>query len=93
MRQDVSSSRPYGGEPREEHADAPSLEALLAIRVAGEVARELYESGCELRFSLVPDRERVSALLCDADGIVLSRLSPARVLELACGAPGQGVRP
>jgi hypothetical protein len=71
-------------------ADAPSPEALLAIRVAGEVARRLYESGQELRFSLVPDPERVSALLCDSDGLVLSRLTPLRVLEIAGGRPVHG---
>jgi hypothetical protein len=86
MHHDVSS-RPYGEEPRVEPADAPCAEALLAIQVAGEVARQLYEGGHELRFSLSPDRDRVSALLCDADGIVLSRLSPARVLEIAAGEP------
>jgi hypothetical protein len=71
-------------------ADAPSPEALFAIRVAGEVARRLYESGHELRFCLVPDPERVSALLCDSDGLVLSRLTPTRVLEIAGGRPAYG---
>jgi len=71
-------------------ADAPSPEALFAVRVAGEVARQLHESGHELRFSLAPDRRRVSALLCDSDGIVLSRLTPSRVLEIATGDPVRG---
>jgi hypothetical protein len=71
-------------------ADAPSSEALFAIRVAGEVARQLHASGRELRFSLVPDRGRVMALLCDADGLVLSRLTPSRVLEIATGEPVHG---
>jgi hypothetical protein len=75
---------------REELADAPSAEALFAIRVAGEVARQLYESGHELRFSLVPDRGRVAALLCDSDGLVLSRLTPSRVLDIATGQPVHG---
>jgi hypothetical protein len=71
-------------------ADAPTPEALFAIRVAGEVARQLYESGRELRFSLVPDPERVCALLCDSDGLVLSRLTPTGVLEIAGGRPAHG---
>jgi hypothetical protein len=71
-------------------ADAPSPEALLATRIAGEVARELYEEGQELRFCLVPDRERVRALLCDVDGLVLSRLTLSRVLDIAGGEPVRG---
>jgi hypothetical protein len=90
MHHDVSS-RPHGEEPRVEPADAPSAEALFAIRVAGEVARQLYEGGHELRFSLSPDPHRVCALLCDGDGIVLGRLTPARILELAAGEPLLGV--
>jgi len=35
-------------------ADAPSAEALFATRIAGEVARKLYEDGQELHFCLVP---------------------------------------
>ena len=71
-------------------AVAPSAEALLAPRVAGEVARQLYEEGQELRFCLVPDRERVLALLCDVDGLVLSRLTLSRVLDIAAGEPAHG---
>lgn len=71
-------------------ADAPSAEALFATRVAGEVARQLYEEGQELRFCLVPDRERVHALLCDVDGLVLSRLTLSRVLDIAAGEPARG---
>ena len=71
-------------------ADAPSAEALFATRIAGEVARELYASGLQVRFALIPDRERVSALLCDCDGVVVSRLTPARVLEIATGEPVPG---
>ena len=70
----------------------PSAEALFATRVAGEVARQLFESGQELRFSLVPDPERVSALLCDTEGFVLSRLTPSRVLDIATGASPEGGR-
>jgi hypothetical protein len=80
MHNDVSTST----------ADAPSPEALFATRIAGEVARQLYEEGQELRFCLVPDRERVHALLCDVDGLVLSRLTPSRVLEIAAGEPALG---
>ncbi|MEA2149018.1 MAG: hypothetical protein QOD69_848 [Solirubrobacteraceae bacterium] len=80
-----SSSSPRSGALRAELADAPSAEALLATRVAGQVARQLYETGQELRFSLIPDRERVVALLCDVDGLVLSRLTPSHVLEIATG--------
>ena len=85
MHNDVSSSRPGGEGSRAEPADTPSAEALFATRVAGEVARQLFESGHELRFSLIPDPDRVSALLCDVDGLVLTRLTPSRVLEIAAG--------
>jgi hypothetical protein len=91
MRTDASSSSQCD-RPRTEPAGAPSPEALFATRVAGEVARQLFESGQELRFSLSPDPERVSALLCDVDGLVLSQLSPSRVLEIATGASLGGDR-
>jgi hypothetical protein len=52
----------------------------------------MLASGQELRFSLAPDPERVSALLCDADGFVLSQLSPSRVLEIATGGSLGGDR-
>jgi hypothetical protein len=73
-----------------EPAGAPSAEALFAMRVAGEVARQLHESGRELRFSLTPSRSRVEVLLCDVDGVVLSRLSPSRALDIATGSPLTG---
>jgi hypothetical protein len=85
MRTDASSSTPCSGRSWIEPAGAPSPEAIFATRVAGEVARQMLASGQELRFSLAPDPERVSALLCDADGFVLSQLSPSRVLEIATG--------
>ncbi len=66
-----------------EPAGAPSAEALFAMRVAGEVARQLYESGRELRFVLSPSPARVEVLLCDVDGIVLSRMTPSRALAHA----------
>jgi hypothetical protein len=68
----------------------PPTEAMLALRVAGEVARQLHEAGRELRFSLAPSAARVEVLLCDVDGITLSRLSPSRALEIAMGAPVPG---
>ena len=57
------------------------------MRVAGEVARQLYESGRELRSRSRRHAARVEVLLCDVDGIVLSRLTPSRVLEIATGSP------
>jgi hypothetical protein len=93
MRTDASSSTPCRGRSWTEPAGAPSPEAIFATRVAGEVARKLLASGQELRFSLAPDPHRVSALLCDADGFVLSALSPSGVLEIATGASlGGGLR-
>jgi hypothetical protein len=85
MRTDDLSSTPWS-----DYAGAPSAEALLATRVAGEVARQLFESGQELRFTLAPNPTRVSALLCDTDGFVLSALSPSCVLDIATGASMQG---
>jgi hypothetical protein len=87
MHHDVASSRPNGEGREAEPVEAPCQEALFATLVAGEVARQLYEAGQQVRFSLVPDRDRVIALLCDADGVVLSRLTPSRVLEIATGEP------
>ena len=90
MRTDDPSSTRCSGQPWAEPAGAPSPEALFATRVAGEVARQLFESGQELRFSIAPNPARVSALLCDIDGFVLSALSPSCVLEIATGASMQG---
>jgi hypothetical protein len=92
MRTDASSSTPCSGRSWAEPAGAPSPEAIFATRVAGAVARQMLASGRELRFSLAPDPERVSALLCDADGLVLSHVSPSRVLEIATGAMLSGGR-
>jgi hypothetical protein len=75
-----------------ETAGAPAEEALRATQVASAVVRELYESGREVRFAFVPTRERVTVLLCDMDGAVLSRLTPARALEIATGEPVLGGR-
>jgi hypothetical protein len=68
-----------------EPAGSPSPEALFAMRAAGEVARQLHEAGHELRFALAPSPARVEVLLCDIDGIVISRLSPSHALEIMSG--------
>jgi hypothetical protein len=92
MRTDASSSTSRSGRSWAEPAGAPSPEAIFATRVAGEVARQMLASGQQLRFSLAPDPERVSTLLCDTDGLVLSHLSPSGVLEIATGASLGGGR-
>jgi hypothetical protein len=68
-------------------AGVPAPEALGATATGAAVVRELRASGRQVRFALVPTRERVSVLLCDMDGAVLSRLSPSRALEIATGEP------
>lgn len=73
-----------------ETAGAPSLDALRDATIAAAVVRELHDAGRELRFALVDTRERVAVTLCDADGAVLSRLTPSRALEIAAGAPIPG---
>jgi hypothetical protein len=73
-----------------ESAGAPAPEALRATAIAGAVVRELYESGREVRFAFVPTRNRVTVLLCDMDGAVLSQLTPGRALEIATGEPVPG---
>lgn len=90
MPTDVPSSPGDGDQTYLEPAGAPSAEAIFAMRVAGEVARQLHESGRELRFSLAPSAARVEVLLCDVDGIVLSRMTPSRALEIATGSPVVG---
>lgn len=89
MQFDVPSS-PGDDDQRHAEAGTPSAEAIFAMRVAGEVARQLHESGRELRFAVAPSRSRVEILLCDVDGIVLSRLTPSRALEIATGHPVVG---
>lgn len=64
---------------------APPPDALHATQVAADVARDLLDAGREVRFVVVPTRDRVAVSLCDDDGAILSRLSPARVLEIAAG--------
>ncbi|MEY2441620.1 MAG: hypothetical protein QOJ46_1046 [bacterium] len=77
-----------GADPRLiDTAGAPAPEALGATAIAAAVVRDLHESGREVRFTLVPTSARVTVLLCDMDGAVLSRLSPTRALEIATGEP------
>lgn len=87
MHFDAPSSAVDGDPTYAEPAGMPSAEALFSLRVAGEVARQLHESGRELRFAVTPSPARVEVLLCDIDGVVLSRLTPSRVLEIATGSP------
>jgi len=75
-----------------ETAGAPEPEALRATEAAAVVVRELYDSGREVRFAFVPTRKRVAVLLCDMDGAVLSRLTPARALEIATAEMLPGAR-
>ena len=75
-----------------ETAGAPAPEALGATAIAAAVVRELYESGREVRFAFGSRGERVSVLLCDIDGAVLSQLTPARALEIATGRPVPSAR-
>ena len=75
-----------------ESAGAPDQEALRMTEIAAAVVRELYDSGREVRFAFVPTRKRVAVLLCDVDGGVLTRLTPARALEIATGETIPGAR-
>ena len=75
-----------------EGAGTPDQEALQMTQIAAAVVRELYDSGREVRFAFVPTRKRVAVLLCDVDGGVLSRLTPARALEIATGETIPGAR-
>lgn len=92
MHLDAPSSPGDDDQTYAEPAGAPSAEAIFAMRVAGEVARQMHASGRELRFAVAPSAARVEVLLCDVDGIVLSRLTPSRALEIATGAPLVGGR-
>ena len=73
-----------------EPAGSPSAEALFAMRAAEEVGRQLHEAGRQLRFALAPSPARVEVLLCDVDGIVISRLSPSHALEIMSGGAFMG---
>lgn len=87
MQPDGPSSPGDGAQRYAEPAGTPSAEALFAMRVAGEVARQLHQSGRSLRFAIAPSRARVEVLLCDVEGIVISPMTPSRVLEIATGSP------
>jgi hypothetical protein len=73
-------------------AGAPEPEALGATTIAAAVVRDLHDCGREVRFAFSPSRERVTVLLCDLDGAVVSRLTPTRALEIATGEPVPGGR-
>ena len=75
-----------------ESAGSPEPEALRATTIASAVVRELADTGREVRFAFVGSRERVTVLLCDMNGVVLSRLTPSRALEIATGEPVPGGR-
>jgi len=68
---------------------SPPPEVLEAMDAAGRVARELHETGRELRFT--PPSEgsngRVRVEVCDLDGNVLRTIPPRELLDIATGAP------
>lgn len=68
---------------------SPPPEVLEAMDAAGRVARELHETGRELRF--VPPRDgehgRVRVEVRDLDGNVLRTIPPSELLDIAAGAP------
>ena len=66
-------------------AGEPEDDALLATAVAAGVAEELFAANRQVRFAVVATRQRVAVTLCDAEGEVLSLLTPARALEIAAG--------
>lgn len=73
------------------HADIPASpppEVLEAMDAAGRVARELHETGRELRFT-PPEGEhgRVRVDVCDLDGNVLRTIPPSELLDVASGGP------
>jgi len=68
---------------------SPPPEVLEAMDAAGRVARELHETGRELRFVPPPEGEhgRVRVEVCDLDGNVLRTIPPSELLDVATGAP------
>jgi hypothetical protein len=86
MHIDITSSPTEGDPICSEQAGSPPAEALFAMRVAGEIARRLHNSGHDLRFSASPSPGRVEVLLCDVDGVV-SRMTASRAQEIATGSP------
>jgi hypothetical protein len=71
---------------RPEYA-VPPPEARFATRGSAAVARRLERAGLEVRFSLAADGRHVSAVLCDADGVEIRRLTASEVLTVAAGEP------
>jgi hypothetical protein len=74
------------------HGDVPASPppaVLEAMSVAGRVARELHETGRELRFT--PPSEsgdgRVRVEVRDLDGNVLRTIPPSELLDVAAGSP------
>jgi hypothetical protein len=67
---------------------SPPPEVLDAIDAAGRVARELHETGRELRFTPPPEGSdgRVRVDVCDLDGNVLRTIPPSELLDVATGA-------
>jgi len=67
---------------------SPPPEVLDAIDAAGRVARELHETGRELRFTppLEGEHGRVRVDVCDLDGNVLRSIPPSELLDVATGA-------
>ncbi|HVL31600.1 MAG TPA: hypothetical protein VM299_05140 [Solirubrobacteraceae bacterium] len=70
---------------REPAEACPPPEALDAVAVAGGVARRLWRDGLHVRFDPAAGGGRVGALLRDAGGDVIARLTPSGVLEIAAG--------
>ncbi|HEU4700887.1 MAG TPA: hypothetical protein VFS37_00280 [Conexibacter sp.] len=68
---------------------SPPPEVLEAMDAAGRVARELHETGRELRFTPPAPGEggRVRVDVCDLDGNVLRTIPPSELLDVATGAP------
>ncbi|MGN6189778.1 MAG: hypothetical protein ACTHOE_12850 [Conexibacter sp.] len=68
---------------------SPPPEVLDAIGAAGRVARELHDTGRELRFTPPSAGEdgRVRVEVCDLDGNVLRAIPPSELLDVAAGAP------
>lgn len=68
---------------------SPPPEVLEAMDAAGRVARELHETGRELRFTppLEGERGRVRVEVRDLDGNVLREIPPSELLDVATGAP------
>ncbi len=68
----------------------PPPEVLDLLAAAGRISREMRESGHELRFS---DGEggRVTVELSDREGKTVKSMLISEALEIAAGAPAQGL--